>query len=163
VSSEHACDGVLSEGDLDDAHAAVAAVADGDVDREHAPQEPRPWVTSRLRLRWLDLGGRRRPIAAGIEQRSLLGRVELGVGRASRHDLAAERCSWREYAVEPGQVHARRRHQGAQAGNEIHRGEHHRLGPVAPGLLEHKPDRMRTRPSFASCAIGGIRSVTERL
>jgi hypothetical protein len=63
--------------------------------------------------------------------------------------------------MEAQHVKARRRDCSHQAGDEVARFEEESAGAIGPGLLEHKPDRMRTRPSFASCAIGGIRSVTK--
>jgi len=129
VVGEGAVDGVGVGGDLEPGGGALAAGADGDVVEENVMQHPGPGLAAR---RLVGLGAARQRLLEGE-------RIGLGLGRGG-HDLGAELGSRRQDAVVAHHVHARRRDEGADAGQQIEGLELDGGGAVLPGALEAVAD-----------------------
>ncbi len=115
-----------------------------DARSKHALEALRPGHPAALLL-----GAARLVGDAGLNRRGI-GRRPLPT--SGRRQLRAQVCVGGEYAVEPGQMRAWRRHQRRQLGDEVHRIPFDMRGAVAPRGLElvaHSSLRRDRQPLFA--------------
>jgi len=74
-----------------------------------------------------------------------------------RHHIYPVFAVGRDYAVEPGQVYSRFRHQGSQLGNDIQRLKDDVRGSITVGRFELIPDSFATWAKQSSSSQAGTR------